>query len=133
IHQSAIALAADTFIVVLKVLDDLKKFDKTIQEVIEEVQTLEELNDSVRKTALHDTALLAKIEPHLERCAKTCEEFMVLIKKCNAHCTEHRNSARDVIRWKYNADDISAFKTSPNSVKLTIEMVLTTASASVFC
>jgi hypothetical protein len=97
---------------------------RTVRELREELQALNEVLQSLQVTATDTNADLASLRRPLIRCGKACKDFEAVIDKCTQHSGGPRTSFRDWAKIKYMGDDIAGFKNMLAGYKSTIIIAL---------
>lgn len=97
---------------------------RTIRELKEELEALDEVLQSLQQAAADYEAELAGLKLPLLRCGKACSEFETVIDKCTTNSGRSRTGFRDWTKLTYMGDDISRFKLMLAGYKATISIAL---------
>lgn len=114
-----------------EVVESFHSNQRTIRDLKEELQALDEVLQSLHETATTADTDLTALKLPLLRCGKACKEFEVVIVKCTAHSGGPRTSFRDWAKLIYMGDDIVGFKNMLSGYKSTITIALGDANMQV--
>jgi hypothetical protein len=110
--------------VLYKLVDSFHSNQRTVRELREELEALNDVLQSLQETVTGTDADLSILKLPLLRCGKACKDFEAVIASCTAHSTGPRTSFRDWAKLKYLGDDIAGFKNMLAGYKSTVSIAL---------
>ncbi|KAJ8113657.1 hypothetical protein OPT61_g4265 [Boeremia exigua] len=107
-------------------IQSFKTHPKRVRDLIQELEALigvlESLSDTMRS---HTDVKPPALDLPLQRCGKSCEEFLQELQKCYSRSGNDRQSFRDWAKLKYMGENIDDFRDSLAAYKSTINIALT--------
>src|SRR5687767_12599122 len=104
-------------------IESFQGHQRTVRELREELESLEEVLQSLREAATSSNVNLTSLKLPLLRCGKACKEFEDVIAKCAVR-SESRTSFRDWARLRYMGNDVNGFRHMLAGYKSTIAIAL---------
>jgi hypothetical protein len=107
-----------------QVVESFQNNRRAIRELIEKLEALDGVLQSLHQEAANGNADLTGLELPLVRCGKVCRDFEAVITKCTAHSGGSRTTFRDWGKLNYMGDDIVGFKNMLTGYKSIISIAL---------
>ncbi|KAI9709020.1 MAG: hypothetical protein M1828_002554 [Chrysothrix sp. TS-e1954] len=108
------------------VVQSFKSNRKTIRELREELEALENVLQALQQAAEHNHTEFEALKTPVLRCGNACTDCKKILLECSSHSSESgsRSSFRDWARFKYMGYDIAGFKDMLAGYKSTISIAL---------
>ncbi|KAF5857760.1 hypothetical protein ETB97_005291 [Aspergillus alliaceus] len=107
-----------------QLIESFKSNKRTIRELRDEVESLNEALGSLQNVTEEYEAELSTLKLPLLRCGKTCKEFADLISKCTGHSGGQGTSFRDWAKLQYMGGDVTQLRTALAGYKATISIAI---------